>query len=170
MPAKNPKEVFTMILSDVRHSTERVSKIYEELGQVAQDPEIKEILQAREMVSNQILARLDQCFDLIGEKPMKLSGRLHDVFLEDFRREVAEIHSPLAKRLFVLAKINHLIHFRMGEFVALVAAADLTGNHAVGLLLETCVADKLAFVERTRRAIRRLVEGKVEALHERVAA
>jgi len=167
MSVRNPKEVFTMILSDVRQSTERATKIYEEVGQVAQDPEVKEILEARELVSNQILAKLDECFKLIGEKPMKLSGRLHEVFLEDFRIELAEIQSPLAKRLFVLAKLSHLIHLRIGEYVALIAAADLTGNHAVGVLLESCLADKLAFVERTRRLIRRIAEEKIFA---RVAA
>ena len=163
MPAKDPKEVFTMILSDVRQSTERATKIYEEIGQVAQDPEIKQISEARALVSNQILAKLDECFKLIGEKPMKLSGRLHEVFLEDFRRELAEIQAPLAKRLFVLAKLSHLIHLRIGEYVALIAAADLTGNHAVGMLLESCLADKLAFVERTRRLIRRIAEEKILA-------
>ena len=167
MPAKDPKEVFTMILSDVRQSTERATKIYEEIGQVAQDPEIKQISEARALVSNQILAKLDECFNLIGEKPMKLSGRLHEVFLEDFRIELAEIQSPLAKRLFVLAKLSHLIHLRIGEYVALIAAADLTGNHAVGVLLESCLADKLAFVERTRRAIRRMAEAK---MREKLAA
>jgi len=167
MPAKDPKEVFTMILSDVRQSTERATKIYEEISEVAQDPEIKQISEARALVSNQILAKLDECFKLIGEKPMKLSGRLHEVFLEDFRIELAEIQSPLAKRLFVLAKLSHLIHLRIGEYVALIAAADLTGNHAVGMLLESCLADKLAFVERTRRLIRRIAEEKILA---RVAA
>jgi ferritin-like metal-binding protein YciE len=167
MPVRNPKEVFTMILSDLRQSTERATKIYEQINQVAQDPEIEEILGARELVSTQILARLDECFRLIGEKPMKLTGRLHDVFEEDFRRELAEIQSPIAKRLFLLAKINHLVHFRMGEYATLISAADLTGNHAVGLLLETCLADKLAFVERTRQAIRRIVEERVS---ERLAA
>jgi len=167
MPAKDPREVFTMILSDVRQSTERATKIYEEISEVAQDPEIKQISEARALVSHQILAKLDECFKLIGEKPMKLSGRLHEVFLEDFRRESAEIQSPLAKRLFVLVKLSHLIHLRIGEYVALIAAADLTGNHAVGMLLESCLADKLAFVERTRRLIRRIAEEKIFA---RVAA
>ena len=167
MPVKTPKEVFTMILSDVRQNTERATTVYEEMSQVAQDPEVKEILEARELVSKQILARLDECFKLIGEKPMKLSGRLHEVFLDDFRKELAEIQSPIARRLFILAKIHHLIHLRIGEYVALVAAADLTGNHAVGLLLESCLADKLAFVERTRRAIRTIVE---ERILERLAA
>jgi len=167
MPVKDPKEVFTMILSDVRQSTERATKIYEEIGQVAQDPEIKEILEARALVSNQMLAKLDECFKLIGEKPMKLSGRLQEVFLEDFRRELAEIQGPVAKRLFVFAKLSHLIHLRIGEYLALISAADLTGHHAVGMLLESCLADKLAFVERTRRAIRRIAEAK---LLERAAA
>jgi ferritin-like metal-binding protein YciE len=49
----------------------------------------------------------------------------------------------------------------MGEYVALIAAADLTGNHAVGMLLESCLADKLAFAERIRRLIRRIAEEKV---------
>ena len=150
-----------MVLSDVRQNTERATKIYEELGKAAQDEDIKEIVQSRALVSNQILARLDECFRLIGEKPMKLSGRLHDVFLEDFRNELAEIQSPRARRLFVLAKLSHLVHLRVGEYVMLTAAADLTGNHAVGVLLESCLADKLAFVERTRRLIRRIGEERI---------
>jgi hypothetical protein len=36
-----------------------------------------------------ILSSLDRCFKLIGEKPVAPSGRLHDVFAEDFKRELA---------------------------------------------------------------------------------
>ena len=98
---------------------------------------------------------------------MKLSGRLEEVFVEDFRRELAEIQSPAAKRLFLLTKLSHLVHLRIGEYMALIAAADLTGKHGVGVLLESCLADKLTFVERTRRVIRRIAEAK---LRERLAA
>ncbi len=167
MPIKDPKEVFVMMLSDLRQGTERTGKIYQEISQVAQDPDIKEALEARVLVSDQILAKLDECFRLIGEKPMKLSGRLQEVFVEDFRREIAEIQSPAARRLYLLAKLSHLAHLRAGEYKALIAAADLTGHYAVGLLLETCLADKLAFVERTRRTIRRMFEARVA---ERIAA
>jgi hypothetical protein len=55
-----------------------------------------------------------------------------------------------------LVKANHLIHLRIGEYVALIAAADATGHFGVGVLLESCLADTLAFVERTRRLIRSL--------------
>jgi ferritin-like metal-binding protein YciE len=69
----------------------------------------------------------------------------------------------VARKLFVLAKANRLLHLRIGEYVALIAAADITGHPAVGLLLETCLADKLAFVERTRRMIREQIEQRVAA-------
>lgn len=167
MTGKNPKEVFVRLLSDVRQGTERTTKIFQEISQIAQDADVKEALEARVFVSDQILARLDQCFKLIGEQPVKLSGRLHDVFMEDFRKEFAEIQSPAARRLFILAKAIHLIHLRIAEYVALVAAADLSGHYAVGVLLESCLADKLAFAERTRRLIRNLVETKIA---ERIAA
>ena len=154
MPMKTPKDVFVALLSDLRQGAERSQKIYEELGEAAQDREIKEALDAREFISTQILSRLDECFRLIGEKPMKGNGRIHEVFLEDFRRELNEIQSPLARRIFILAKASRLMHLRIGEYAALIAAADLTKHPAVGVLLESCLADKLAFAERTKRLIR----------------
>lgn len=153
MPIKNPKEVFVMLLSDVRQGAERTTKIFQEMSQAVEDPGIKEALEARVFVSDKVVAELDQCFNLIGEQPMKLSGRLQDTFIEDFRKELAEIQSREGKLLYVLIKASHLIHLRIGEYQALIAAADMTGHRGVGVLLESCLADKLAFAERTRRII-----------------
>jgi ferritin-like metal-binding protein YciE len=158
MAIKDRKELFVAMLSDLRQGAERTTKIFQEISQVAQNPEIKEALQARVFVSNKILATLDEAFKLIGEKPIQKSGRLLEVFAEDFKRELGEIQSPEAKQLFILAKANHLMHLRIGEYVALIEAADVTGHYGVGVLLESCLADKLAFVERTRRLIRHQVQ------------
>lgn len=161
MPVKTPKETFVTLLSHVRENTEKATNFYQELGQIAQDPEIKEALEARAFVSKGVLEKLDQCFKLIGEKPVKMTGRLQEIFVEDFRKEVDEIQSPIAKKIFVLAKLIHLTHLRIGEYIALIAAADVTGNYGVGVLLESCLADKMAFMERNRRMIRNLVETKI---------
>ena len=161
MSVRNPHEVFVMLLSNVRQGTERTTKIFQEISQVAQNPDVKEALEARAFVAQRTLEKLDQCFKLIGEQPVKLNGRLMEVFAEDFRKELAEIESPVAKQLYILAKANHLAHLRIGEYVALITAADMTGHYGVGVLLETCLAEKLAFVERTRRLIKNLIEHKV---------
>jgi ferritin-like metal-binding protein YciE len=163
MIVKNQKELFVMLLSDARQNAERSSKLYQEISQAAQDPDVKEALESRAWISEKDLAAIDRCFQLIGEQPVKLSGRLQEVFVEDFRRELAEIQNPIAKHIYVLAKASHLVHLRMAEYVALVAAADVTGHYAVGVLLESCLADKVAFVERTRRLIRNFVATKLAA-------
>src|SRR6516165_6296927 len=161
MPIKSPRELCVSMLSELRHGAERSQKIYEELGEAAQNPEIKEALDARELVSSQIIKRLDECFRLIGEKPTKVNQRLHDVFIEDFRKELNEIHGPVARKLFVLAKASHLAHLQVASYMALIAAADTVGHPGVGVLLESCLADKLAFMERTKHLIREQITEKV---------
>jgi ferritin-like metal-binding protein YciE len=161
MRVKDKKQLFVALLSHVRQGTDRATRAYQELGQVAQNPQVKDALEARVFVSQRVLEKLDQCFKLIDEQPIALSGRLAEVFIEDCRRELSEIESPVARHLFILAKAVHLTHLRIGEYVALTAAADMTGHYGVGVLLESCLADNLAFVERTRHLIREIVEGKV---------
>jgi hypothetical protein len=45
----------------------------------------------------------------------------------------------------------------------LIAAAEMTGHYGVGVLLESCLAENIAFAERTRRLIVNIIEGKVAA-------
>jgi ferritin-like metal-binding protein YciE len=171
MSVQNPKELFVQLLSGLRHGAERSTKIYQEISKMAEDQDVKEALEARAFVSEKVLATLDQCFKLVGEQPVKVNPRLHDILVEDFRKELGEIQNPVAKHLFILAKVVHLTHLRIAEYVALVAVADVTGHHGVGVLLESCLADKLAFVERTRRMIRHAIEAKVaKRVAERIAA
>ena len=47
MPVRTPKEVFLMLLSEVRNRTERQSNIYQEIGNHAEEPEIREAIEAR---------------------------------------------------------------------------------------------------------------------------
>ena len=161
MVIRNPKELFVMLLSDVRQREERTTQILQEISEAVKEPDLKEALESRVFLKAQILSTLDRCFKLVGEKPVEVGDRLHNVFVEDFRKELAEINSPVARHLFVLAKANHLIHLRIAEYVALTAMADITRHYGVGVLLESCLADNLAFVERARRLVRRVVEHEI---------
>jgi len=145
----------------VRQGAEKAEKIYEEIGQLVQDPQVKQALQARAFVSGKVLATLDECFKILGEQPVKLTGRLQEALVEDFRKELAEIEGPVARRIFALMKLNHLAQFRISEYRALIAAAEAVGHHGVSLLLETCLAAKLTFAERTQRFLRELVETRM---------
>jgi len=163
MSFKDPVEMFVNLLSHVRATTERSGKIYEELAKVAENDEISEALSARAFARTTELEKIDEAFRLIDKKPVELSGDKQKAFVENFREDLAQIDNPLVKKIFVLAKLTHLANWRIGEWKVLVAAADFTGNYAVGVLLESCLADDLAFGERTRTILRRLAEEKVAA-------
>jgi ferritin-like metal-binding protein YciE len=161
MAVKNPKELFLLMLSEVRQGEERTTKLFEVMSQLAEDPDIEEALEARTFVSQKIVSTLDQCFKLIGEQPVKLTGHVYEAVAEDFRRELAEMQNLTARRLFILARASQVVHLQIAEYHALVSAADLSGHYGVGVLLESCLADKLAFVERARRFMRLIAEAKV---------
>lgn len=158
MPVKNTRELFVRLLSEVRQSTTRAGTIFQQMGEVAQNAQVRNALEARAFVAGKTISALDEVFRIIGEKPLALDTHLEDVLLEDFKRELAEIQSPEAKRVFLLMKVNHLVHLHMSEYLALIAIADVTENYAVGVLLESCLADTAVFVDRTRRLIRSLIE------------
>lgn len=153
MPIRTPKELFVQMLSELRDGAERCHQVYGELGKMAQNHEIREALEAREFIRPQILDRLDECFRLIGEKPVPGNPRLYDLFIEDCRNELAEIHAPAVRKMFVLSRASRLIHLRIGEYSVLIAAAELADHPGVGILLESCLADKTAFAERMSRLI-----------------
>src|SRR4249919_1858869 len=105
MPVNNPQEMFVRLLSDVRRKTERSIDFYQEASKIAEDPDFKEALESRAFVAEKSLDKIDQAFKLINQKPATLSGRTEDVFVEDFRREVAEINAPIVRRLFIASKL-----------------------------------------------------------------
>jgi ferritin-like metal-binding protein YciE len=164
MPVKNAREIFVLMLSDLRLGSEQTTKIFQHLSQLAEDTDIKQALEARTFVAGKVAETLDQCFKMLGEKPAQLSGtrtRMYEALAEDFRKEVAEIQDTKARRFYILAKVNNLAHFRAAEYKTLIAAADISGNYGVATLLETCLADKLALAERTQKWLRRVAESEM---------
>jgi len=161
MPVKNSKEMFLVMLSDVRQGAERTGHFFQEISEIAEDLDIKEASEARVFVNDKVLDTIDQCFKLIGEKPVKMSGHLYEAFAAEFRKELAEIQNPTVRHWFILAKASQLMHLRIAEYKTLIAVADLSGHYGVGVLLESCLADKLALAERTTRLIRNITEVKL---------
>jgi ferritin-like metal-binding protein YciE len=154
MKVSNPKELFTLRLSELAQGAELAGKFFQELVPVVQDPEIKETLEARVFLSRKITETLTQCFTLIGEKPVPTNDGLLKMFAEDFRKQLGDMQTPEVKRLFILARLNTLLHLRLGEYRGLIAVADAAGHYGVAALLAGCLADNLAFTRRVRQIIR----------------
>jgi ferritin-like metal-binding protein YciE len=160
MSVDSPHELFILLLSNARQGVESADRIFDEMRRAVSTLDIRETLEALVFVSRRELEKLDECFKILSEQPVPFDGRLYKTFLEGFRADLNQIRSPIARQLYILAKVSHLTHLRIGEYVALIAIADMTGHCGIGALLESCHAEKSAFVERTRRLIENIIEGK----------
>jgi len=156
-----PKELLVSMLNELRQGTERSRKIYEELGRAAQNARIKEALAARGLISSHNLGRLDECFKVMGEKPAPADPHGYELFIDELRQELEEIESPEARKMAVLDKASRLGQLHEAVYVASIEAADALGYPAVGLLLESCLADRRVFADRTKRLIRESATAKV---------
>ena len=148
------QQVFLLLLSNARHSTERTRKFYEEISRYAPYADIKADMKARAAIASKTLATIDECFALVNVEPFRTRARLEEVFADDFRRELIDIQSPAATALYILARATHLHNLRTGEYLALTATADVTGHPETAVLLERCLADHVTFLDKTRRMIR----------------
>src|SRR5215831_2993629 len=94
MSANNPMEVFVLLLSDVRRKTERSIEFFQEVSKIAEEPEVKEALEARGFVAQQSLGKTDEDLSFINQGPVSLPGRFEEAFVKDFAGGIAELRPP----------------------------------------------------------------------------
>jgi ferritin-like metal-binding protein YciE len=168
MSVKNPEDMFVWMLSDARQREERAKTFLEELHKVAEDKEVEEIIEQRLFLRDKIIGTIDQAFKLMGKQPVTVSSKTHDFLVEELRQGLGKIEFPAGKALFIRFMVNQIMHLQIGEYTTLIAMADMSGHYGVGVLLETCLADNMAFVERGRRLTKSLVEGKMSLMETHV--
>lgn len=161
MPIKNVEELFLTVLSDVRAREERSLQAWQEMSQHAQDEDVKKVLETRAFLTKESISNLDECFRLLGKQPMQPTTRLHDVFIEDFRRELNEIHDPTLRSLYVIHKARELAQLHVSAYVGLITMAELMGNIPVSALLETNLAGKMVFIDRAADLVHEIGESAV---------
>ena len=73
MPVKTPKEAFLMVLSHVRQGTERSAKVYEEIAELAEDPQI--FAYTRTLSQDRVIVMAN-----LSERPASISEGIGIVF------------------------------------------------------------------------------------------
>ncbi len=162
MPIRDAEELFITVLSNVRAREERSLQVWQEMAQMAEREEVKDILETRGFLTKESIHNLDEVFRLLGKQPVQPTAvRLHDVFVEDFRREYNEIQSPALKALYVIHKARELVQMHLAAYTGLIAMSEYMGDISVSALLETNLAAEMVFVERAKLLIRVIGEAAV---------
>ncbi len=171
MTAPNVKTPFLQKLTELRRGTERSIKVLAQVSEMAHSPKTKETLAQRAFIFERIGAILDECFRLLHEEPATSIRDASDMFVKGFGHRVAQITNPSDRDDFALTYANCLVQFRLDEYLGLIATSSLAGNYvnrvvtskalAIGVLLESCFAERLASIERIGRRIRSAMDVKI---------
>lgn len=170
MPIQNPEELFMTVLSNIRAREEKSGQIWQEMSNMVQNQEVKEIVDTRSFVHKELLSNIDECFRLLGKQPSPpTTTRFQDAWIEDFRSEANEIQVPALRAVYVLHKTRELIQVHAAAYRGLIAMAEYMHDFPVSALLETNYAIKMAFVERTKEVLRELGEAAISGKLRRAA-
>ncbi len=153
MRVQTPMELFVLLLSSVRENAVLHSATLEHMIGLLQDSSVRDGLQPTYVALDKTLAKVDRCFDVIRESPVAVRSDVYSVMMMEMRAALADINAPEVRRLYVLSKIHQLNYLRIGELLAVIAAADATEHRGLGVLLESCLVEKLAFMDATARLI-----------------
>ena len=82
---------------------------------------------------------------------------MEDALASDFEGTLAQLDTSASRNLYILAKAAELVQQGITEYPILISAAEATGHHVLGVVLETILAHKLALMERDRRLERDLI-------------
>jgi glucokinase len=85
MSVNSPHELFVFMLNSARQSARPTTRIFQELGEAAGNDVLKAAVEAGVFVAEGIVEK-DQCFKLMADRPVILSGRREETFVEDFGR------------------------------------------------------------------------------------
>ncbi|MCX6020565.1 MAG: DUF892 family protein [Chloroflexi bacterium] len=154
MAIQSAEDLFLTMLSNLQNSETRLASNAGDLAQLAQNKEVKEVLDVRAFIAKQNAANIDECFRLLGKKPVQTNQQFRQTWLEDVRREAETIQTPALKAIYVIGAFRQIQNLHLAEYATLVAIARLMNNMPVATLLQSNLADKVMFVKRTDDMIR----------------
>jgi len=140
------------------------------MSQATEHEGVKEILDTRIFLTKQSISNIDECFRLLGKQPVPSAVRVDEVVLEEYRSGITEIQKPQLKALYTLHKARELMQVHIGAYKGLIAMAEFMGDIPISALLETNLAAKMVFIERTRELMLEIGRGVVTARMMRKAA
>src|SRR5690606_252954 len=87
MPLRNAQDLFRHELSDIYQTEQVLVKELPQLANAVSDPQVKQALQLHEQQTRQHVQNLEQCFQILGMQPEKVTPYV----IDGLRRSFEEI-------------------------------------------------------------------------------
>ncbi len=148
MPITSARELFVHELEDMVSAEHIIVKMLPELRKEAQDPEAKAAFQEHEAETKEQIKRLQQVFDLLGEKPEQSTCFATEGLKQEHEALHEEEPTPEVLAMGGLLGAAKTEHYEIASYAALVQMAKDLGEKEVAALLEQTLTEEEAMSKR----------------------
>jgi ferritin-like metal-binding protein YciE len=138
-------DLFVHTLRDIYYAEKQIVKALPDMVKKANDPQLKQGFQSHLRETENHVKRLEQVFQLIGEKAQGVDCPAIDGIIEEAGEVAGEVEPKTVLDAALIAAGQAVEHYEMARYGTLIAWAKQLGrNDCVALFQETLEEEKAA--------------------------
>ena len=142
---KSMNDLFVHTLRDIYYAEKQIVKALPDMIEKANDPQLKQGFQSHLRETENHVKRLEQVFQLIGEKAQGVDCPAIDGIIEEASEVAGEVEPKTVLDAALIAAGQAVEHYEMARYGTLIAWAKQLGrNDCVALFQETLEEEKAA--------------------------
>ena len=150
---KNMDDLFVHTLRDIYYAEKQIVKSLPEMIDKANSPQLKQGFQTHLRESENHVKRLEQVFDLLGQKAQAVDCPAIDGIIEEAEDVAGEVQNKSVLDAALIAAAQAVEHYEMTRYGTLIAWAKQLGrSDAVTLLNQTLDEEKATDKKLTEMA------------------
>jgi ferritin-like metal-binding protein YciE len=141
---KTMDDLFLHVLQDIYYEEQQILKALPEMIEKATNRELTTAFKSHLGETEKHVSRLEQAFELIGEKPKGTSCPAIDGIIKEANEVAGEIDDKAVLDAALVAAAQAVEHYEITRYGTLIAWSQELGRDAVGKLLNTTLNEEKA--------------------------
>ncbi|HEY7384975.1 MAG TPA: ferritin-like domain-containing protein [Beijerinckiaceae bacterium] len=150
-------ELFQHVVQDIYYAEQQIKKSLPDMIAKATNRELTAALKAHLAETEKQISRLEQVFELLGQKPKGTSCPSIDGIIKEANEIASEVADKNVLDAALIAAAQAVEHYEITRYGTLIAWADELGNEAVAKLLTTTLNEE----KRVDKKLSSIAEKKV---------
>jgi ferritin-like metal-binding protein YciE len=154
---KNMNDLFVHTLRDIYYAEKQITKALPDMVEKASDPQLKQGFQTHLRETENHVKRLEQVFQVIGQKASGVDCPAIDGILKEANEVAGEVEDKAVLDAALIAAAQAVEHYEMTRYGTLIAWANQFGHRDVVNLLQQTLDEEKA----TDKKLTSMAESKV---------
>ena len=137
-------DLFLHVVQDIYYTEKQITKALPDMVEKATNRELTAALKAHLAETEKQVARLEQVFELLGQKPKATSCPAIDGIIKEAKEIAGEVGDKKVLDAALIAAAQAVEHYEITRYGTLIAWAEELGKDAVAKLLTTTLNEEKA--------------------------